>query len=249
LTDKKTGGSSKKPAVRATRRHSPWPLVIVVAVPVASALLRLPLWVTLVLLLTGTVLLFFSPHLAEKRVSDPKKAWIQLMAFFARLQSAHAALRQSPNNVAARQQFDRLEAECLSLLNSRPDSDWGQDSGYVETIRKQIAEMSAADKVEGPAPAPSPETGRLEDLRKQGPMSDSEFGTLSEKLKVLAAEKASALLEAIAGFQLQYRQGAIAEESFHAALWGLLDGLDHGDADAAPKPVTPAQPGDGAVGG
>ena len=251
MTDKKTGGSPKVPAVRGSRRHSPWPLVIVVALPIVSALLRLPLWVTLALLLIGTVLLFFSPHLAEKRVSDPKKAWLQLMATFARLQSAHTALLDSPADAAARQRFVKLEAECLSLLNGRPDSDWGADADYVAKIRKEITEMSAPvpDKVEGPAPAPVSQTGRLEELRQAGVMSDDEFQSLSERFKALAAEKACSLLETIAGFQLQCRQATITEEDFHVALRGLLERLDHGDGDAAPQPVTPAQPGQGAAGG
>ena len=249
MTDRKTGSSPKKPAVRESRRHSPWPLVIVVALPIISFLLRLPLWVTLVLLLLGTVLLFFSPHLSEKSVSDPKKAWLQLLATFNRLQSVYAALRESPADAATRQRFATLEAECLALLNSRPDSDWGTDSGYVAKIRKEIAEMSAPDKVEGPGPAPSPEAVRLAELRKQGPMTDNEFHAFSDKLKVLAAEKAQGVLEAVAGFQLQYRQGALTEENLHAALWSLLGGLYHADGDAVPRPVTPAQPGQGAAGG
>lgn len=221
------------------------------ALPIISAVLRLPLWFTLALLLIGTVLLFFSPHLAEKRVRDPKKAWLQLMATFARIQSAHAALQDSPADAAARMRFAKLEAECLSLLNSRPDSDWGTDAGYVEKIRKEISEMSAPvpDKVEGPAPAPSPETGRLEELRKQGVMFDSEFQAFSERFKTLATEKACAALETIAGFQLKCRQGAVTQVDFHVAMRGLLERLDHEDGEAAPQPVTTAQSGQGAAGG
>jgi hypothetical protein len=209
------------------------------------------LWVTLVLLLVGTVLLFFSPHLSEKRVSDPKKAWLQLMAYFARLQSVHAALRESPADAAARQRFATLHAECLSLLGSRPDSDWGTDASYVVKIRKEIAEMSAPapDKVDGPGQGPSPEAVRLAELRKQGPMTDNEFHAFSDKLKVLAADKAQGVLEAVAGFQHQYREGALTEENLHAALWSLLGGLYHAENDAVPKPVTPAPPDQGATGG
>jgi hypothetical protein len=248
VTDKDTGGSPKVPKVRESRRHSPWPLVIVVALPIISALIRLPLLVTVVLLVLGTVLLMLSPHLGEKRARDPKKAWFQLMATFARLQSAHAALEQSPADAAARQRFAKLEAECRSLLNSRPDSAWGTDSDYAATIRKQIAEMSAPvpDKVEGPAPAPVSQTGRLEELRQAGVMSDSEFQSLSERFKALAAEKACAMLETIAGLQLQCRQATMTEEDFHVALRGLLERLDHGDGEAAPRPVAPAEPGQGA---
>ena len=251
MTDKETGRSPKLPAVRESRRHSPWPLVIVVALPAISALIRLPLWVTMVLLVLGTVLLFFSPHLAEKRVTDPKKAWLQLMANFARLQSAHAALQQSPANAAILQRFARLHAECVSLLGSRPDSGWGADSSYVTTIRKEIAEMSATvpDKAEATAPAPSPETERLEELRKQGVIFDVEFQAFSKRFKALAAEKACGVLDAIAGFQLQCRQGTLTQADFHAAMRGLLERLEQGDGAAAPQPATPAQPGQGAAGG
>jgi hypothetical protein len=243
MTDKKTGGSRKLPAVRASRRHSPWPFVIVVALPIISAVMGLPILVTLALLVTGTVLLLFSPHLAPKRVRDPKKAWLQLLATFARLQSAHAALEQSPADVAARQRFARLEAECRSLLKSRSDSEWGADFDYVEKVRSDMAEMSVPIKVEGPARAPVSQTGRLEELRQAGVMSDGEFQTLSARFKALAAEKACARIETIAGLQLQCREGTMTEEDFHVALRVLLERLDHGDGDAMPQPVTPAQPG------
>ena len=249
--DKKKGSSPKVPAVRESRRHSPWPFVIVVALPIISALIRLPLWVTMALLVLGTVLLFFSPHLAEKRVTDPKKAWLQLMATFARLQSAHAALQQSPANAAILQRFARLHAECVSLLGSRPDSGWGADSSYVTTIRKEIAEMSATvpDKAEATAPAPSPETERLEELRKRGVMFEVEFQAFAKRFKALAAEKACGVLNAIAGYELQCRQGTLTQVDFHAALRGLLERLDQGNGTAAPQPVTPARPGPGAAGG
>ena len=251
MTDKKTGSSPKVPAVRESRRHSPWPLVIVVALPIISALIRLPLWVTLALLVVGTVLLMFSPHLAGKHVRDPKKAWFQLMASFARLQSAHAALEQSPANAAVLQRFAKLHAECVSLLRSRPDSDWGADSDYVATIRKEVTEMSAPvpGKAETPVPAPSPEAERLEELRKQGVIFDVEFQAFSKRFKALATEKACGVLETIAGFHLQCRQGTLTRADFHAAMRGLLERLDHGDELAAPQPVTPAQPGQGAAGG
>lgn len=251
MTNRKTASSPKVPAARESRRHSPWPLVIVVAVPIISVLLRLPLLVTLALLVVGTVLLLFSPHLAGKHVSDPKKAWFQLMATFARLQSAHAALEQSPANAAILQRFAKLHAECVSLLKSRPDSDWGADTDYVATIRKEITEMSAPapDNAGSPAPAPSPETGRLEELRKQGVIFDVEFQAFSKRFKALAAEKACGVLDAIAGYELQCRQGTLTQADFHAALRGLLERLDHGDGAAAPQPVTPAQPGQGAAGG
>lgn len=249
--DKDSSDSPKAPAVRETRTHSPWPLVIVVALPIFTVLLRLPLWVTLIVLVLGTVLLVFSPHLRGKQVRDPKKAWLQLMANFSVLQSTHAALRHSPADAAARVRFAKLEAACQSLLGSRTDSDWGEDSGYVARIRKEIADLSAS--VPGvdaaPEPAESPETVRLKELRKQGFISELEFQMVSDKLKTLATEKARGVLEAIAGFQLQCRNGTMKVEDFHAALRGLLERLDHGDGAAVPQPATPAQPGPGTAGG
>ena len=197
-------------------------------------LLRLPIWVTLVFLLLGTALLFLSPHLAEKRVADPKKAWLQLMAVFARLQSAHSALIQSPDDAAARQKFDRLHAECAMLLNDRPDTDWGTDSGYVAKIRKELAGMSAPapNTVTLPASASGAELERLDELKKQGMMFDVEFQTFADKLKALATEKVCATLDAIAGYQLQCQQGKLTQADFHAALRGLMERLDSGEAGA-----------------
>ena len=239
MTDKETGRSPKVPAARESRRHSPLPLVIVVALPIVTVLLRLPIWVTLIVLIVETVLLVFSPHLREKRVSDPKKAWLQLVATFSRLQSAHAALRQSPADAAARLRFARLEAECLSLLGGRAESDWGADSGYVTRIRKEIAELSASVPGVDAAPesAESPEAVRLKELWRQGVMSEAEFQMFSGRLKALATEKACGLLEALAGYQLQCRNGALKEEDFHAAVRGLLDRLDSVTEAGAPVPA------------
>jgi hypothetical protein len=243
VTDKAGPVSSKPPAVRASRRHSPWPLVIVAAVPILTVLLRLPMWVTLVVLVTGTVLLAFSPHLRERRVSDPKKAWVQLMACFSRFQSAHAALKGSPADATALDRFAKLRAECLMLLNSRRDSDWGKDADYVAKVRKEIADMSASapDQPGTTSALPSQEAGRLGKLKRQGPLSDGEFSVLSEKLKGLAADKANTVLESVAALQLQYRERSITEEGFHASLWDFLDKLDHVKGSVPPMPATPVQ--------
>ena len=251
MTDKETGRPTKVPAVQESRRHSPWPLVIVVAIPIVTVLFRLPIWVTMIVLIVETVLLVLSPHLREKRVSDPKKAWLLLVATFSRLQSAHAALRHSPADAAARLRFAKLEAECLSLLGSRTDSDWGTDSGYVTKIRKEVADLSASvpDVDAAPEPAESRHAAQLKELRKQGVMSELEFQMVSDKLRTLATEKACGVLEAIAGFHLQCRQGTLTQVDFHAALRGLLERLDQGNGTAAPQPVTPARPGPGAAGG
>ena len=244
MTEKARPASVKLPAVRQSRRQSPWPIVIVVALPILTVILGLPIWVTLAVLVTWTVLLAFSPHLRERRVTDPKKAWLQLMAYFARLQKAHAALKESPADAAALERFAKLQSECLELLGSRPDSGWGKDAAYVAKVRKEIADMSAAveGETECPTPAPSRQTERLEELKRQGPMTDPEFRKLAEKLGDLAADAANRVLEAVAGYQLQYRQKAVTEENFHAALWGLLDSLDHGDSMAESRPAATVRP-------
>ncbi len=197
------------------------------------------MWVTLAVLVTGTVLLAFSPHLRERRVSDPKKAWLQLMAYFTRLQSVYAALRESPADAAALERFAKLQTECRALLASRPDSAWGKDAGYAAKVRQEIADMLVAveDQAEGPAPAPSRQVERLAELKRHGPMTEPEFHKLTEELDILAEDTANRVLETVAGYQLQYRQKAVTEENFHAALWGLLDNLDHGDSMAEPRPA------------
>ncbi|MBN2464901.1 hypothetical protein JXD38_04680 [candidate division WOR-3 bacterium] len=245
MNDKARTGSLKPPAARKSRRHSPWPIVIVVALPVFTVFLQLPMWVTLAVLVIGTVLLAFSPHLRGRRVSDPKKAWLQLVAYFARLQSAHEALKQSPADAVALERFEKLQAECLEMLNSRRDSEWGKEADYVTKVREEIAAMSALapDQPGSQAPAPSREVGRLEELRRQGPLSDGEFSVLSERLRAMAADKADTVFEAVAAFQQQYREKTITEEGFHAALWDFLDNLDNGSSTVPPMPATLVQPG------
>jgi hypothetical protein len=217
--------------------------VIVVAVPIVTVLLGTPMWVTLTVLVVGTVLLAFSPHLRGRRVRDPKEAWLQLMAYFARLQSAHTALKAAPSDADALQRFAKLQAECLAILKSRPDSAWGKDADYVAKVRKEIAGMSAAveGETESPVPASTPQATRLEELKRQGPMTDPEYCKLAEKLGALAAGEANTLLEAVAVFQQQYREKTMTEERLHAALWDLLDKLDNGVSNVPPMPAVQVQ--------
>jgi hypothetical protein len=121
----------------------------------------------------------------------------------------------------------------------------------VTKIRKEVADLSASvpDVNAAPEPAEGPHAAQLKELRKQGVMSELEFQMVSDKLRTLATEKACGVLEAIAGFQLQCRQGTLTQVDFHAALRGLLERLDQGNGTAAPQPVTPARPGPGAAGG
>lgn len=242
MTSKGMKGSQKEHAGREKRQHSPWPLIAVVAVPIISAALRLPMWVTLLLLVVGVGLLLVSPQLAAKHHHDPKIAWVQLMASYTKLQSAHAALKKPRSDAAARARFLKLKEECMAILNSRPDSDWGPDSGYAVKVRNDIESMSDSPSPDDSTstPAPSKEIGQLADLQKQGLISDSEFQAFSEKFRILAAEKACGALETMAGLQLKCREGAMTEADFHAALRDLLDKLIRGEAAAAPKPATQA---------
>ena len=242
MTDKGTGGSSRVPQGQRSRRRSPWPLVIVAALPLLSLLFGLPISVTLVLLIVGLVLLAFSPHLPERRHRDPKQAWLHLMACYTKLQSAHAALKASPFDATARQRFSKLEAECLSLLGSRSDSDWGADSSYAVKVRNEIVAMSASVSLEGgnPAPAPRTEIEQLAEMNRQGVISDPQFQAFSQRFTVMTAEKARGVLETIAELRLQCQKGAMAQAAYHAAVWDLLDRLDRGDSDATQRPATPA---------
>jgi len=237
--EKDTGGPPKVPA-RRDRRHSPWPLVIVVALPLLSAVLGLPMWVTLLLLVIGTVLLAFSPHLAARHIGDPKKAWTLLLASFTRLKSVYAALRESPADAVARERFSKLQNECLSLLNSRPDSDWGANSGYAAKLKGEIVAMSDSVSSEGGGPAPSGQIAKLADLMRQGLLSDPQFRAFSERFKVMTAAKACDVLETMAGLRLQCEQGVMTRADYHAAVWSLLEKLDRGESDATQRPATPA---------
>jgi hypothetical protein len=240
MGDQSSPEPPRAPVAQATRKSSPLPLIIVVSVPIATVLLRLPIWVTLIVLILETVLLVLSPHLREKRVHDPKKAWVQLMATFARLRTAHAELRRAPASEAARVRFVKLEEECRALFASRADSDWGSDAGYVAKIKKEYADILASVPAPDAAPqiAESPEAARLFEIKKRGILSEGEFAWLSDKIRTLASEKACGLLETVSGYQVQCREGKLKEEDFHAALRGLLEKLESGTAGPAPEPAT-----------
>lgn len=240
MTDRDTGGSPEAPAGQAKPRLNIWPLAIVVGLPLLAAVLRLPVWVSLLLLLAGVAFLVFGRRLKAERQLDPKPAWTHLLATYTKLQSEQAALQESPADAAAQKRFSKLLAECLSLLDSRADSDWGSDSRYVAKVREEVVKLSASSQRKAVAPAPAPEVGRLEDLRKRGLISEEEFLGLSERLKALVVEKACGVLEMVAGLQLQCHEGAITEEDFHLSLRALLERLDRGNGDAALKPATPS---------
>jgi hypothetical protein len=145
------------PAGRGRQLSSLARLAIVVGIPFASAFLRVPLWFTLLLLLGLAGFLFVGPHLSQRSPSDPKQAWMRLMASFIKLQSTYCDLKESPANAAALEQFSTLEEKCLSILSSRADCGWGPDSQYAVKIRNEIAAMSAQVRAGGGNPAPTPE--------------------------------------------------------------------------------------------
>lgn len=143
MPDREKSDSPRVPAGRDSQLSSLARLAIVVGVPFASAFLGVPLWLTVLLLLGLAGLLFVGPHLSRKSPSDPKRAWMRLMASFIKLQSTYCDLKESPANAATLKQFSMFEERCLSLLSSRADSEWGSDSEYAPKIRKEIAAMSA----------------------------------------------------------------------------------------------------------
>jgi len=232
--------SPKAPAGQQKRRIKLWLLIVVMAIPLLSAIAGLPLWFTLLLLVAGAAFLAFGPHFKEKHHPDPEKAWTQLMTAYVKLKSAYAARKESPADAEVGKRFSKLVDECMALLNSRPESDWGTNSGYVSKVRKEIVEMSAAasSKGEGPAPAPSEEIGRLKELMRQGLLADNEFQAFSERFKVMTAERARGVLEAMAGLDVQCREGAMTKADYHVALWKLLEKVDRRDDAAAPGPPT-----------
>lgn len=231
MTDKNVSDSPKAPAGQERRRIKLWMLAVVMAIPLLSAIAGLPLWFTLLLLVAGAAFLAFSPHFKEKHHPDPQKAWTQLMSAHVKLKAAYAARRESPNDTEAAKRFSKLRDECVSLINSRPASDWGANSGYAAKVKKEIVAMSAAvsGRGEGPAPAPSEEIGRLKKLMRQGLLADNEFQAFSERFKVMTAERARGVLEAMAKLDFQRREGVMTKPDYHVALWKLLEEVDRGE--------------------
>ena len=235
-TDKGPSGSGPRAAVRRSRRNSLWPLVIVVAVPLLAVVLGLRLMYTALLLIAGTVLLAFSPHLRGGDIRDPKRAWAHLVACYTSLQAAHAALQRSPADAGARRRFMDVLDECESLLRSRPGKDWGSDVEYVAKVGSEVEALASLvpGPAAGPEPKAGPELGPLTDLRLQGLISESEFRAFSARLSTMAADKMWDVLETIAGFRFQCGQRTLTEADFHAALQGLLCRLDEPDGGVAP---------------
>jgi hypothetical protein len=223
--------SPKAPAGQEKRRIRLWLLVIVMVIPLLSAILGLPLWFTLLLLVAGAAFLAFGPHFKEKHHPDPDKAWTQLMAAYVKLKSAYAARKESLSDAEAGKRFSKLVDECMSLVSSRPESDWGANSGYVAKLRNEIVAMSAAASSNGedPEPAPSEEIGQLEKLMRQGLLADNEFQAFSERFKVMTAERARGVLEAIAKLDSQCRERVMTKADYHVALWRLLEKVDRGE--------------------
>ncbi len=164
-------------------------LAIVVGVPFATAFLRVPLWVTVVLLFGLAGALFVVPHLPRKTQPDPKQAWSRLMACFIKLQAIHGELQASPANEATLKQFSLYEQRCLSLLASRADSGWGADTEYAAKIGSEIAAMSAAVHASRVNQAPTPE--------QPGTPPTEAGGKASESRRPGTAAKADGLAESI----------------------------------------------------
>jgi hypothetical protein len=231
VTDKGVRDSPKAPAGQYRRRVKFWLLAIVMVIPLLSAILGLPLWFTLLLLVAGAALLAFSPHFKEKHHPDPKKAWAQLMSAYVKLKSAYAAWRESPNDVQAAKRFSQFRDECVSLINSRPQSEWGANAGYLAKLKREIAEMAvaASSKGEGPGPAPGEEIEKLRELMRKGLLMDNEFQAFSERFKVMTVERARGVLDAMAKLDFQVREEVMTKADYHMAIWKLLEKVDRGE--------------------
>jgi len=73
---------------------------------------------------------------------------------------------------------------------------------------------------------PRDEINQLAILCQAGLISDSEFKILSEGPGLSTGEKAQSIIKAISELSEQYKQKAMSESNYHAALWSLLDKLD-----------------------
>lgn len=146
MTNEETGYSPQASAGQGKRRLNIWILLLVVDLPLLSVALRLPLWSTLLLLLAGVAFLALFHRLKTERQPSPKQTWMRLLATYVRLESAHVALQESPSDADAQKRLSKLLAECLSLLGSRADSDWGADSGYVTKVREDVIKMWMSDQ-------------------------------------------------------------------------------------------------------
>lgn len=231
LTEKGVSGPRKAPAGQERRRIRLWLLGIVIGMPLLSLILGLPMWFTLVLLVAGAAFLAFGPYFKEKHHPDPNKAWTQLMAAYVKLKSAYGAWRESPNDAGAAKRFQQLRDECVSLVNSRPQSEWGANAGYLAKLKKEIAEMAvaASGNGAGPEPAPSEEIEKLRELMRKGLLMDNEFQALSERFKVMAVERARGVLDAIEKLAFQVRQEVMTKADYHAAIWKLVEKVDRGE--------------------
>jgi predicted 3-demethylubiquinone-9 3-methyltransferase (glyoxalase superfamily) len=156
MPDRDESGSPRAPAGQDRQLSSLARLAIVVGVPFASAFLRVPLWVTVLLLFGLAGALFVVPHLPRRSQPDPKQEWMRLMASFVSLQSAYKDLQKSPADAAALKQFSTFEERCLSLLAGRADSGWGADTEYAAKIANEIAAMSADVRTGCSNPASTP---------------------------------------------------------------------------------------------
>jgi hypothetical protein len=231
LTEKDVSGSPKASARQEKRRIKLWLLAIVMVVPLLSLILGLPLWFTLLLLVAGAAFLAFGPYFKEKHHPDPEKAWTQLMAAHVKLKAAYAARRESPTDTEAGKRFSKLLRECVSLINSRPASDWGANTDYLAKVKKEITEMSVAvsGNGEGPEPAPSKEIEKLRELMRKGLLADNEFQAFSERFKVMTVERAHGVLDAMAKLDFQVREEVMTKADYHVALWKLLERVDRGE--------------------
>jgi hypothetical protein len=142
VTERSTGYAAQAPGRPKKSRLNIWLVVAVVVLPLAAASLRLPVWSSLLLLLAGVALLGLYYRMRAEQEVDPKRNAEELLAAYAGLQSARVALQESPSDADAQQRLSRHLAECLSLLRSCPESDWGPHPGYLARVREDVVRLA-----------------------------------------------------------------------------------------------------------
>jgi len=148
VTDRSTGYCPQALAGPEKSRLNIWLVVAVVGLPLVAAAFRLPIWSSLLLLLAGVALLGLYHRLRAAREFDPKRSSAHLLAAYAGLQSARVALQESPSDADAQKRLSRHLGECLSLLRSCPDSDWGPHPDYLAKVREDVVRLATRDQNE-----------------------------------------------------------------------------------------------------
>ncbi len=146
MTERSSGYAAQASARPKKSRLNIWLVAAVVVLPLVAVAFRLPIWSSLLLLLAGVALLGLYYRMSADQEVDPKRNAEDLLAAYAGLQSARARLQESPADADAQQRLSRHLAECLSLLRSCPESDWGPHPGYLARVREDVVRLAMPDQ-------------------------------------------------------------------------------------------------------